>query len=189
MGRLESLMLHQAHAWGLHLCPSLCADLRELHQILGASSLRSEDWLVAAKRDKLAAPLDAFFNRCAGRSYLDEAVSQRVLLRDAALAGVRFGGYVEMDSSLVLNQAGRATKELWVLAKDGGRPQMVLNPKAENPAADAGKLVSKEALPLSPVFFIPLQHGRLPFKREADLAGTRPDQNPRPLETASLTPP
>jgi len=182
-------MRHQAHAWGMHLCPSLRADLRELRQILGSSSLRSEDWLVAAKRDKLVAPLDAFFNSCQGRSYLDEAVSQRVLLRDAALAGIRFGGYVEMDASLVLNQAGRAIKELWVLAKDGGRPLMIVNPRAENPVADAGKLVSKAALPLSPVFFIPLQPGRLPLKRDADLAGARSDQHSRLLETASLTPP
>lgn len=189
MERLESLLMHQAHAWGLHLCPSLRADLNELHQILGALSLRSEDWLVASKRDSLTAPLGAYFKRCEGRSYLDEAMSQRILLRDAALAGVRFGGYVEMDSTLVLNKSGRAMKELWVLARDGGKPKLVRNLKAGNPLAVAEKIVSPEALPLSPVFFIPLHQGSLLPKNEAGLADARPDQKSPLIETAFLPPP
>jgi hypothetical protein len=185
MGRFESMLMHQAHAWGLHLCPSLRADLHELHQLLGEMSLRSEDWLVSSKLGRLTGPLSAFFRRCEGRSYLSEATSRRTILRDAALAGVRFAGYVDLDSTLVLTQSGRRASELWALAKNGGKPKMILKPEREG----AGEVVSAEVLPLSPVFFIPSLRGNLLHGMEGGLSVTGPEKNTRSIETAALTPP
>ncbi|MFN0077596.1 MAG: hypothetical protein ACKVY0_14085 [Prosthecobacter sp.] len=186
--RLENMLHRREFAWGLHFCPSLKADLRELQQILGETSLRSEDWLVAAMRARLTTPLTAFFKRCEARSYLKEASARRGLLRSAALAGLRFGGYVEVDLSLVLNNPARASNELWVLAGNGGKPKLVENSMVGKAAAEAAKLVAKDALPLSPVFFMSLDRSQLLKQYEADLVPAKSALKPLSGEARFLNP-
>lgn len=186
--RLESMLHRREFAWGLHLCPSLKADLRELQQILSGTSLRSEDWLIAAMRARLTTSLTAFFKKCETRSYLKEASARRGLLRSAAQSGLRFGGYVEVDLSLVLNNPARASNELWVLAGNGGKPKLVVNPTVEKAAANAEKLVVKDALPLSPVFFMSLDRSQLLKQYEADLVPDKSALKPLSGEARFLNP-
>ncbi|MFO1485427.1 MAG: hypothetical protein U1F71_18845 [Verrucomicrobiaceae bacterium] len=173
--RLEGMMRRREHAWGLHLCPSLQADLREFHQTLGNVSLQNNDWLVATTRDRLTAPLTAFFKKCEGRNYYREAAARRGLLRSAAQAGLRFGGYVEIDTSCVLNNPARVAGELWVLASNGGKPRLVANTLAGSETPQAARLTAKEALPLSPVFFLPLDRRQLLAQYQQDMAATKSD--------------
>jgi hypothetical protein len=186
--RLASMMRRREQAWGLHLCPSLQADLRELGQILGENSLRSEDWLVTASRDRLSAPLVAFFKKHENKSYLGEAAARRRVLQGAALAGIRFGGYVELDSTLVLNNPARAASELWVISADGGKPRLVLNSTAGKTAADTGRTVVREALTLSPVFFMPQDRQALLRQYKADMAAAKAELRPSSEEAPFLIP-
>lgn len=162
MLKLERIGTSRPHAWGFHLCPTLQADLRQVHKLVDNSLLNSDDWLVPALNGKWAAPLEAFFKGCRERSYMKEAVARREFLRAASSAGIKFGGYVETDLSVVLNQAGRNAGELWVMSKDGGKPLLVGNPAAGNSTAEsAAKITATGAVPLSPVFFIPLDRRQL----------------------------
>lgn len=170
MLRLERMASLRPQAWGLHLCPSLQADLRKLNSIVGSSGLRSEDWMVPALREQWTAPLTEFFQGCATRSYFKEASIRREFLRTAAAAGVKYGGYVETDGTVVPTQAGRAAAELWVLSRDTGKPLLVPNPAvaAAQPAGkEAPKLKAPGAAPLSPAFFLPLDRRQL-LQRHAE---------------------
>ena len=160
MLRLEHMMALRPQAWGLHYCQSLQTDLRRLNDLVSESSLRSEDWLVPAAQEQWTAPLTEFFKSCSGRAYMKEAAAKRELLRTAAAAGLKYGGYVETDRTLVPSQAGRAAGELWALAQDGGKPILIKN------SLTGGDMKSKLKAPataqvLSPVFFIPVNREEL----------------------------
>lgn len=171
MQRLESILRRRETAWGLHFCPSLDADLREMNQIVDDLALQSEDWLLPSMREKLGAPLAAFFQRCQSRSYFREAAARRAVLHSAATVGVRFGGYVEVDQTLVLNNQARAANELWTLAADDGRPRLLANTGGDK-NADAARVKAKASLPLSPVFFLPVDRGRLLSQYQNEMAKT-----------------
>ncbi|MGV3662956.1 MAG: hypothetical protein ACO1TE_22415 [Prosthecobacter sp.] len=158
--RLEMMAARRPQAWGMHLCPSLQADLHGLHQLLGQTVLQGEDWLLPATRDRWTAPLADFFATCAGRGYFKEATVRREFLRAAAVAGLKFGGYVETDLSLILNQSGRTAAELWVISQDGGRPLLIPNHEAAAGSSSSRPAIST-ARPLSPVFFIPVDRRQL----------------------------
>ncbi len=151
----------QPFAWGLHLTPTLRADLADLQKILGGYPLRSEDWLVPKVRTSLGSPLARFFETRHGRQYQKEAQARRELLRDIGVAGLKFGGYVETDLTLHLNNAARARKELWILGKSS-----ILPVNSEAVAAPAA------ALPLSPVFFIPADRIALMQRYQLALSGS-----------------
>lgn len=162
MQRLERITALRPQAWGMHLCHSLQADLRKLNELVGDAALRGEDWLVPVVKDQWTGPLTEFFKGCAGRSYMKEASIRREFLRTAATAGIKFGGYVDADLTLVLTQAGRVAGELWVVGKDSGRPLLVTNSAAGAAASsEATKVKAPGALPLSPAFFVPLDRKQL----------------------------
>lgn len=162
MAKLERMAALRPYAWGMHLVPTLQADLRQLHAVVNDTPLQSEDWLVPAMRDKWTAPLAAFFKSCGNRAYMKEAGARREFLREAGQAGLKFGGYVETDLSLVLNQGGRSAGELWVVSKDTGKPLLVANPAAGQAATDTvTPIKATNGLPLSPVFFVPLDRKQL----------------------------
>lgn len=170
MSRMETMLTMRPQAWGLHLCPSLQADLQKLHTILGGASLRSDDWLVPAVRDRLLAPLTEYFKSCATRSYLKEARVRRDFLRAAATAGVKYAGYVETDLTVALTQIGRVAGELWLISKENGRPLLMANPSASQAATgEAVKISAAGAAPLSPVFFMPVDR-KLLLQRYTDAA-------------------
>lgn len=175
MLELERLTRSQPFAWGLHLSPTLRADLAELQKTIGGYPLRSEDWMVTKVRITLGASLAKFFDARQGRQYQKEAQARRELLRDIGVAGLKFGGYVETDLSLRLNNAARARKELWLLGKTG--PLLI--------AADS-KTAPANTQPLSPVFFIPADRVALMQRYHLALSGSAAPETPVP--TSSETP-
>lgn len=191
MLRLEELAQPRAYAWGFHFSRTLQADLRDLHSITAATPLRSEDWLLARTQTRLGKALASFFQRCQGRSYLKEATARRELLTLAAKAGLRFGGYVEVDQRLTLTNAGRAAQELWVIGLDTGKPVRVpsIPPNPDASAEPASSVVQTAARPLSPVFFLPVDRIQLLARFEAVMSSTGADIQPLPGEALFITPP
>ncbi len=188
--KLEDMLQLRPHEWGLHYCSSLQEDLRNLHQTLGTTALRSEDWLVPAMREKWQAPLEAFFKPLKARSYLREALAHRNYLRAAASAGLKFAGYVETDQSLVLNPQGRTAGELWVISRENGKPLLVANPAAGAAAADAPKpIIAAASVPLSPVFSVPMDRQALVRQFKEAQSATGVELKPAPGESLFLIQP
>ncbi|GEP43923.1 hypothetical protein [Brevifollis gellanilyticus] len=161
MLELERLTRDRPFAWGMHLAPTLRADLMELHRLVGAYPLRGEDWMIPKVRGSLGASLEAFFQSRHDRTYEKEAQARRVLISQVVAGGVRFGGYVEVDRTLTLNTNSRSAKEFWLLGKAG--PVLV-------PAAT--KTAPAEALPLSPVLYLPLDREQLLSTYHSTLSST-----------------
>ncbi|OYW74545.1 MAG: hypothetical protein B7Z37_17340 [Verrucomicrobia bacterium 12-59-8] len=188
--KLEDMLRLRSREWGFHYCPSLQQDLRILHQSLGTTSLRSEDWLVPDMREKWLAPLAAFFNPLIARTYLREALAHRNYLRAATAAGLKFAGYVETNLSLALNPQGRTAGELWVIGRENGKPLLVPNPAAGKAAADAPiTIMATASVPLSPVFFVPADRQALIQQYQAAMSSTGVDLKPLPGESLFLTHP
>jgi len=190
MLKLEDMLHLRPREWGVHYSPALQQDLRNLHQTLGTTTLRSEDWLVPAMREKWQAPLTAYFKTCKGRSYLREALAHRNYLRTAVTAGLKFAGYVETDLALVLNPQGRTAAELWVIGRENGKPLLIANPAAGNAATDAAKpIMAAASVPLSPVFFVPMDRQALLQQFQEALSGTGVDLKAPPGESLFLIQP
>lgn len=145
MLELERLAVDRPFAWGLHLCPSLRADLAELHKIMGDYPLRSEDWMLPKARLQFGNALDLFFTLRRERAYEKEAQARRVLVMRVSSAGVRLGGFVDTDHSLRLNSAARAAREFWLPVKAG---PMLLSANT--------KIAPQSTPAFIPVFFLPL---------------------------------
>jgi hypothetical protein len=190
MLKLEGMMNLRPFAWGLHLCPSLAQELHSLHQVLGSESLRSEDWMIKAMRDKWEKPLSHFFVGCHARQYMKEASARREYLRAVAAAGLRFVGYVEVDGSLKLNQAGLNASEWWVLDAKSKKPLLV---SKKDSAASAPLPVQRTAddslQPLSPVFEVAIDRKQLAQKYQSSLTATGTEYKPLPGESVYLTAP
>lgn len=191
MLRLEEMAQPRAFAWGFHFSRALQADLRELHSLTANTSLRSEDWLLPQTQARLGKSLAAFFLRCRDRYYLKEASARRELLSLAAKAGLRFGGYVEVDQRLILTNAGRAAQELWVMGLDNGKPVRIPAPPSNQEAsADTqSSAVQTGVRPLSPVFFLPVDRKQLLARFESVISSTGADIQPLPGEALFITPP
>jgi len=184
------MMLLRPRDWGLHYSPSLQQDLQKLHQILGNSLIRSEDWLLESSRKKWTVPLTEFFATCKKRTYQTEAAAHRTYLRAAVTAGLKFAGYVESDLTLSLNQQGRSAEELWVQGKEGSRPLMVTNPSTSG-TATASRISAPGAVALSPVFYVPADRKALlqQYKEALSASGTGSDLKPLSGESLFLTQP
>ncbi len=180
MTEMERVTRAQPFAWGMHLCPTLRADINDLQKVLAGYPLRSEDWMVPKVRASLGSSLAKFFEARQGRQYKQEALAWRDLLRDLSVAGLKYGGYVDSDLTLSLNNAARARPEVWVLGKTGP----VLLPTA-------AKSASAEVLALSPIFFIPADRGALMKRYQSALTGTgvAPAAQPEASESPFLKAP
>lgn len=190
MTTLEDMAGPRSSAWGFHLCPSLIADLRKLHQVLGKVSLRSEDWLSSGKRESFNKPLGELLGSLENRSYLQEAQARRDLLKTAAKAGLVFAGYVETDLTLVVNKTGRINAELWYLGRDERKPGLYTNPLADAPASgETSSVKIGDALPLSPVFALPVDRKALLKRYREDLSSNGNDEPALPDEAVFVNSP
>lgn len=188
--KLEDMMHLRPREWGLVHCPSLQQDLQALHQTLGTTPLRSEDWLVPEMQEKWLTPLTAFFKPLKSRAYLREALAHRNYLRAATSAGLKFAGYVETDLSLVLNSQGRSAGELWMISRETGKPLLAPNPAAGKAASDTPKaIVASASVPLSPVFFVTADRRALLQQYQEALSSTGVDLKPLPAQSLFLTNP
>jgi hypothetical protein len=161
MLELERLTRERPFAWGMHLVPPLRTDLTELHRLVGEHPLRSEDWMIPKVRTSLGNSLEQFFQTRQGRLYEKEAQARRLLITQVSITGVKFGGYIESDQSLRLNTAARSAKEYWLLSKGG--PMLVSTEAKKAPA---------EALPFSPVLFLPLDRQQLLETYRTNITGS-----------------
>lgn len=178
MLELERLTRERPFAWGMHLVPTLRADLAELHRLVGDYPLRSEDWMIPKVRTSLGSSLENFFQTRQGRLYEKEAQARRVLITRVSATGVKFGGYVETDHSLNLNTSARSAKELWLLGKAG--PLLI--------GTDV-KIAPADALPLSPVLFLPVDRQLLLENYRASIHGPASKKaEPTPSESPFLKP-
>jgi exonuclease VII small subunit len=178
MLELERLTRERPFTWGMHLVPTLRADLAELHRLVGDHPLRSEDWMIPKVSTSLGSMLEKFFQTRQGRLYEKEAQARRLLVTRVSTTGVKFGGYVETDRALHLNTSARAAKELWLLGKSG--PLLI--------ATDA-KTAPADALPLSPVLFLPLDRQQLLETYSTSISGVSSDKaEPTTSESPFLKP-
>lgn len=174
MLELERLTRDRPFAWGWHLCASLRADLAELHRLIGSYPLRSEDWMIPKVRAQFDGALEGFFSSRQAPQYEKEAQARRVLIMRVVAASVRFGGFVDTDRRVKLNNAARAAQEVWLATKSSPKP-----------VAAGTASVSAEVPPFTPVLFLPLDrqellrdyHGSLAGKASAS-AGSAPSETP-----------
>lgn len=157
---IDQLTRLQPFAWGLHLVPILRADLAELQKLMVKHPLRGEDWMLPKVRSSLGDDLVRYFSARQGRQYMKEAKAKRELLRDVSAAGIKFGGYVETDLTLRLNNAARSRKELWL----AGKKQPLSIPQDS-------KTVPAGIPAMSPVFFIPADRAALMQRYHLALSG------------------
>lgn len=150
MLELERLTRDRPFAWGLHLTPTLRADLAELHRRVGDYPLRGDDWMLPKVKEKLGGALDDYFAARQGRQYEKEAQARRLLVMRVNAAGVKLGGYVDTDRRLRLNQSGRSAAEFWLPLKSG--PRLLKAGDAEAPEGVPG---------LTPLLFLPLDRQEL----------------------------
>ncbi|MCX6858183.1 MAG: hypothetical protein NTV80_25150, partial [Verrucomicrobia bacterium] len=174
MLELERITRSQPYAWGLHLTPTLRADMAELQKIVAGYPLRSEDWMLPKVRATLGLPLTKFFESRQTRQYQKEAQAKRELLRSIQLAGLKFGGYVGSDLTLHLINAARVRPELWALGKEG--PVLLASEAKSTPTG---------VLRLSPIFFIPANRAALMQRYRSAISGSTSDA---PAATAAQTP-
>lgn len=160
MLELERLTRDRPFAWGLHLAPTLRADLAELHRRVGDYPLRGDDWMLPKVREKLGGVLDEFFTARRGRQYEKEAQARRLLVMRVNAAGVKLGGFVDTDRRLRVNQAGRSAAEFWLPLKAG--PRLLAAASGDAPEGVPG---------LTPLLFLPLDRQELLRNYRASLSG------------------
>jgi hypothetical protein len=176
MKKLADLAFRRSAEWGLSFSPLLTEDIQALTVIPGVSLLKSGDWMVPSVSNKIAPALEAFFGERTDRDYFGEANARRNLIRDVSRAGLRFAGYVKSDQTVFLNQAGRVATELWAVSSQGEKPLLVQPPSASPTAGESPVFKIEAALPLSPLFVVPLDRGSVREKYMAALkaAGVDP---------------
>jgi hypothetical protein len=132
------IMQFQPDDWGLSFCPSARADAARIQSIVGGD-IASGDWFVPAKADAWSTKLDQVFAAEKNISYQKEATGNLLLAQAAARDGLQFVGFADLDGKPVFTTA-QTPSEIW--GYDGA---------TKKPA-----LVHDAAMPLSPLFALPL---------------------------------
>jgi hypothetical protein len=135
---LVKMMELQPDDWGLSFCPAARADTAQIEKIAGGD-IASGDWFVPAKTNAWNARLDAFFAGAKSLSYFKQATGNLTLAQTAARDGLQYVGFAGLDGKPVIN-AGRTPTEVWGI----------------NAASQKPVLVRDSAMPLSPLFALPL---------------------------------
>jgi hypothetical protein len=135
---LVELMEFQPDAWGLSFCPSARAHAAQIRSIAGGE-IASGDWFAAAKAETLSGKLDQFFTAQKSVSYAKQAAGNIALAQSAAKDGLRYVGFVALDGKLIVTEKPPPS-EMW--GYDVIRKQPTL--------------VSSSAMPLSPLFALPV---------------------------------
>jgi hypothetical protein len=148
--KLVKMMELQPDEWGLSFCPSLRADVAQIQKIVGGE-IASGDWFVPSKTNAWNAPLEQFFSATKSDSYLKQATGNLILAEAAARDGLRYVGYVDLDGKPVIT-AGQTPAEIWAYDAAGKKPAIVRD----------------SAMPLSPLFALPLSRGEYLAKASID---------------------
>lgn len=151
---LAAILRLRPNEWGLVWVPALDEHLQEMKRLAGGS-LESGDWMVPIKTSKIQELTD-WFRRREGFSFMAQQAINRQLTKTALESGLIVCGYIGSDGALVETNAEAiaGATELWALSSQGSVPFIAFsrdNDSPESPLKSAGN-----ALPLSPVFCLPL---------------------------------
>lgn len=135
---LVDLMEFQPDAWGLSFCPSARTHAAQIRAIVGGQ-ITSGDWFVPSKAKGWGEKLDQLFAAEKSLSYAKQAAGNLALARAAAKDGLRYVGFVGLNGKPVITETPPPA-EVW--GYDTVRKQPTL--------------ISGSAMPLSPVFALPV---------------------------------
>jgi hypothetical protein len=138
ISHLAKIMEFQPDDWGLSFCPSLRADAARIQNIVGGE-IDSGDWFVPAKINAWGDKLEQVFTAKKNSSYQKEATANLLLAKAAARDGLQFVGFVGLDGKPVFTTT-QPPAETW------GYDTVTKKPV----------LMGDAALPLSPLFALPL---------------------------------
>jgi hypothetical protein len=151
---LVKMMELQPDDWGLAFCPAARADAEQIRKIVGGD-IASGDWFVPAKTNAWNARLDDFFAGAKSLSYLKQATGNLGLAQAAARDGLQYVGYADLDGKPVI-KSDRTPTEVWGIDSTTQKPV----------------LVRDSAMPLSPLFALPLP--RAEYLAKAGVVATSP---------------
>jgi hypothetical protein len=144
--RAQELLELRPADGGAAWAPALAVDRQRLLS-LGADSIRSGDWLVPARIQELAGPLEAHFVQARKVSYLQQAKFQRELARRAVSAGWVLVGHAGTNGLPAVPAPSADGAELWGWTAAGKTPALLFRYHA----AERRHLTVNPALPLTPL--------------------------------------
>lgn len=155
MMKLGRMMKMRPYAWGAHYARSLNADLARLDKIFADLPLRSEDWMSPAANAKAGVAAREFYQKAAGRTYLNEAFALRKLVMAVRDAKMHFAGHLDDRRKPHVLASARSATEVWAVSEEGSSPLplRVQDGVVQDEAARCRKW--------SPLFFIPLDRNAL----------------------------
>lgn len=156
---LAKIAKARPNAWGLPWVPSLDSDLEQMRDQVGGS-IESGDWMVPAK-SAANQSLSNWFKGREGLSYVTQQNMNMKLAKSALEAGLVICGYVGTDGKFVeTDEAAKGSADvLWGLDSSSGKPAVVFAKSGESPEAEF--LSQQKALPLSPVFVLPINRNEV----------------------------
>lgn len=136
--KLVEVMGFQPDAWGLSFCPAARADAAQIQHIVGGK-ITSGDWFVPWKANDWNPPLKQFFASRKSLSYLQMAQGNLALARAVARDGLHYAGFADLNGKPVTS-SDPAPGQVWGYTAAGAEPT----------------LISSSAMPLSPLFALPV---------------------------------
>jgi len=151
--RLVKIMEFQPDDWGLSFCPSIRADAERIQNIVDGD-ISSGDWFVPSKINAWSDKLEKVFAVEKNSSYQKEAAANLLLAQAVARDGLQFIGFAGLDGKPIL-AAAQSSNEVW----------------GYDAATKKPGLVRDAALPLSPLFALPLSRADYLARAGVDPAG------------------
>jgi hypothetical protein len=145
--RLAPIALRDPQGWGLHLAPTLAADLSRFES-LGAIAGGSAAWMLPDGGGVTAAHRD-FFASLQNRAYKGEAMSSAGIESAVLAAGLDYAGHIDTSGTLVLLPGHQQAREVWFLDRAARTARLI---RRSPDASSAGGALP----PFTPVFFIPI---------------------------------
>jgi hypothetical protein len=148
--QFAKIMEFQPDDWGLAFCPSARTDVERIRKIVGGD-ITSGDWFVPVKVNAWSDKLEQVFASAKTSSYLKQATGNLLLAQSAARDGLQFVGFADMDGKPVFTSA-QSPKEVY----------------GYDPVTKKPTLLTGSALPLSPLFALPLSRAEYLAKAGVD---------------------
>jgi len=134
--------------WGLQWSPDAARHIQALKD-LGASDLKSGDWMVRAKIMKYEDPLQAYFARMRDVSLEKEAKFLQQLARETCQTDFSYAGFIDVNGRAALRPINAPEPEYW--GWDSASRSAVLLLRKTSGASAPDKIANP--LPFTPLFF------------------------------------
>lgn len=154
LNELSKIASLRPNVWGLVWVPSFYSDTAEIKQLAGGN-IDSSDWMVPAKSQE-SEKFSNWFKQRREFSYVAQQSVNRALAKAALQAGLTVCGYVGLQGDYVQSRYAPPANvtELWALEEGTGTPAVVYSRESGLP--DAPFVSKAKAMPLSPVFCLPI---------------------------------